>query len=250
MEVAKRGKAHGGGKRSRRKKVPAARLVARTKASRRHPKGMPRCQFSEDRDGDLWQCPKAARAGFRVCGSHGAGYAKREREGTRQNPALAALKTGEHADSAAMEEYLKTQEAFTAMYEAQLRSPSLLDYREEVAMGKALLRWFVQTARLLDTDNSFGKTPPALAAIDRLEKVLAIGDRAIKIEAQLGVITHEQLRYERRCVVETMDRFIPADRHDEAKQFLRERLSARSLGGVGGLQTIEGGRGRDAEGTT
>ncbi len=32
------------------------------------------------------QCKKPARTGYRVCGSHGAGYAKRERAGTRQKP--------------------------------------------------------------------------------------------------------------------------------------------------------------------
>jgi hypothetical protein len=42
-----------------------------------------RCQRIK-KDGT--QCGKAARVGFDVCGTHGAGYGKREREGTRRPP--------------------------------------------------------------------------------------------------------------------------------------------------------------------
>lgn len=35
---------------------------------------------------DAAQCKKPARTGYRVCGSHGAGYAKRERAGERKKP--------------------------------------------------------------------------------------------------------------------------------------------------------------------
>jgi hypothetical protein len=57
--------------------------------------------FAPRGDG-FWQWRRPARQGFRVCGVHGAGYAKREREGLRTNPALAPVVTGAKASCATL----------------------------------------------------------------------------------------------------------------------------------------------------
>jgi hypothetical protein len=49
------------------------------------------------RDGRFHQCQRAARWGFRTCGFHGAGFAKRERAGAKKNPATVQLRTGRYA---------------------------------------------------------------------------------------------------------------------------------------------------------
>jgi hypothetical protein len=49
------------------------------------------------RDGKFHQCQRAARAGFRTCGHHGAGFASRERAGVAKNPAAVRLITGRYA---------------------------------------------------------------------------------------------------------------------------------------------------------
>lgn len=97
-------------------------------------------------------------------------------------------------------------------------------------MAKALARWFIEKANLEDTDNIGGKTPPAFAAIDRLERVVAIGERCLKIEAGLGAISHEELRAYFACVAETLNRFVPAGRQHAAMDFLREQVRSRRFG--------------------
>lgn len=67
-----------------------------------------RCQAVK-RDGS--QCGKPARVGYEVCGMHGAGYAKREQEGSRRPPGRPAV----HG--------LYTKSALTSLH----------DLREEIA---------------------------------------------------------------------------------------------------------------------
>ena len=88
-------------------------------------------------------------------------------------------------------------------------------------------RWFIDRAKLEEFDNSAGKMPPALLAIDRLERVVAIGKRCLEIEASLGVISHEELQYWIDCVTQTLHRFLPPEKEAAAKAFLRERIRAR-----------------------
>ena len=87
--------------------------------------------------------------------------------------------------------------------------------------------WFIDRAKLEDFDNSAGKTPPALLAIDRLERVVTIGKRCLEIEASLGAISHEELQYWVECIAQTLHRFLPPEKEAAAKAFLRERIRAR-----------------------
>ena len=208
-------------------------LEALTKPSVRNPGGKPRCQRNALRDGKWWQCPLAARDGFTVCWKHGAGSAKREGEGRRKHPKTAALVTGENATPETLQLLFASRPEFQALYAQQLASGGdLLDYREELAMAKALARWFVQKAKLEDFDNSGGKTPPALLAIDRLERVVAIGKRCLEIEASLGAISHAELKAFLDVIAETLHRFVPPEREEEAREFMRVRIRAREQVGV------------------
>lgn len=197
-----------------------------------------RCKMMGTKGGRQWQCKKKARENYDYCAVHGVGYLARELNKERPSTALAHMGSGAHASPEALRELFTTRPDFQALYDVQLRSTSLLDYREEVALSKALLRFFIKEADVTDTDTRSGRVPPALAAIDRLEKVLAIGERALKIEDRLGAITREELRYYFKCVAETLDRFVDSSRHDEARIFLARRLREANLAGVGGDQAI------------
>lgn len=218
----------------------APERVAATKS------GAARCQAGRVRDGVWKQCGNPARKGFRVCRFHGAGSAKREREGRAQSPRTANLKHGQTAKPETIEEFQQNADpAFRALYRRHRNGTDLLDFREQIALGKALLEFFVAHAKLSDVDNAYGKVPPALAAIDRLEKVIAVGERALRVEAQLGAITHEELRYYFDCVAETLDLFVPRGKHAAARAHLVQRLRERDFGRVG-LPAPINGRGDSA----
>lgn len=215
---------HGRGKRPRRRQskmaVPPTALAPMTKPSKRHPGRRPRCQRWRLVNGRVWQCSKAARAGFRVCGLHGAGYPKREQLGSAKNPALAALKNGRVARPETIEQLLRRKPELQALFDRELDG-DLFDLRPQLAMAKVLARYFVEEAKLNDTDNSFGKTPPALAAIDALERVMEIAERLVKIEERLGPITHAELGRYVRGVAHTLLRFVPADQQEAAFTYMR-----------------------------
>lgn len=202
----------------------------RTKPSIRHPEGLPRCKRQDIRDGKWWQCPRAARDGFEVCGKHGAGHPSRERAGIRKNPKTAAVVHGQSAKPGTVQSLVSQNPEFEALFRKHLTSPALLDFRPQIAIGKALVDHFLAIAELSDTNNSGGRVPPALAVVDRLEKVVATGERCLKIEASLGAITHDDLRYYFACVAETIARFVPAKRQDDATAFLTVRLRNRDAG--------------------
>lgn len=219
----------------KRDRKPPRPLEAKT------PKGAERCQNWRIRDGEMHQCGNNARKGFRVCWKHGAGSAKREREGLTLNPRTASVTHGKRAKPETREELARNADpAFRALFSRHLNGADLLDFREQIALGKALLEVFVAHAKLSDTDNAFGKVPPALAAIDRLEKVIAVGERALKVEAQLGAITHEELRYYFDVVAETLDLFVPRAKHADARAYLTRRLRERDFGRLGLAAPVDG----------
>ncbi len=129
---------------NRRDKPPRS-LEQHTKPSRRHRAGVPRCQRWEIRDGEIWQCPKACRPDFTVCGVHGAGYPKRERADDRINPRLGSLTTGEKASPATVHTLFAKHPALGAMYDFQIKEDAaLLDLRPQLALAKVLAMHFVQ----------------------------------------------------------------------------------------------------------
>jgi hypothetical protein len=148
MDGQQRAKDHGTGRRSRVPKPdgaqPSQPLTAVTQPSRRAPHGRTRCQYWDPRGNGFWQCPKAARPGFRVCGVHGAGYAKREREGRRKNPALAPTVTGRKVSTETRRVLLEKHPEFRALYDAHLNSDHLFDLRPQLALTKALVEHYIE----------------------------------------------------------------------------------------------------------
>jgi protein gp37 len=92
-------------------------------------------------------------------------------------------------------------------------------------MAKVLAHDFAEKAMLEDT--SFGKTPPVLAAIDALNRVMQIAERFVSIDEKLGPITHAELRQLAQAIAAMVFRFVPAERQDEAYEFLNARCRRR-----------------------
>lgn len=185
-----------------------------------------RCQAVKMEASRQVQCRKAAKEDFDKCAEHSNGYIAEIYNGKREGDAG-------KKDPGYLKELFLSKPEIQALYDQQLNSPSILDYREEIALAKTLLRVFLQNADMEDTNTTNGRVPHALAAIDRLERVLSVGERALKIEEKLGAITREELRYYFKCVAETLDRFVDSSRHDEARIYLARRLREANLSGVG-----------------
>ena len=198
-------------------------LDPRLPPSRRHPEGLLRCQRWEIDDGEQWQCSKAARRGFRVCGVHGAGYPARERRGEAKNPKLSGLVDGQYAKPDTMAMIFETRPDLRALFLQEMNGDGLLDLRPQLAMAKVLAHYFVEKATPEDTDKSFGKTPPVLAAIDALNRVMQIAERFVSIEEKLGPITHAELNQFARAVAQTVFRFVADERQAEAYEYLRRQ---------------------------
>ncbi|MBI4516714.1 MAG: hypothetical protein HY699_12955 [Deltaproteobacteria bacterium] len=120
------------------------------------------------------------------------------------------------------------------LYEAEIESDDMFDLRQQLALAKVLVRHYVDQANLNDTDNSFGKTPPALAAIEALRRATEIAERILKIEERLGPITHSELKRYMQAVAAAFVRFVPRNQQDPCKEFIREQLMANA-GGPGEL---------------
>ncbi len=115
------------------------------------------------------------------------------------------------------------------LYECEIESGDMFDLRPQLALAKVLVRHYVDQADLENTDNSFGKIPPALAAIEALKKVTEIAERILKIEAQLGPITHAELRRYMHAVAFGIHRFVPAEQLAACQAFISEKLSPAAL---------------------
>lgn len=193
------------------------------------------------RDGVFWQCSKSAREGFPVCGKHGAGHASRERAGKRQNPATVNVANGDHSKPTTIKQLFAERPELRALYDDELNGDRLLDMRPQLALAKVLLRYFVDIAKLDDTDNSFGKRPPALAAVDTLNQIIAMGDKLLKIEDKLGPLSHQELNALRRGFIATINRFVPEAQREEAYFFFRSFvLRSDGPGGPGIEDNSEG----------
>lgn len=138
--------------------------------------------------------------------------------------------TGDSAAPDTLELLRQSKPEFAALYDRHFQADNILNYRPQLAMANALAEWFVLKADLNNTDTSSGRTPPVLAAIDRLDRVAAIGERCMRIEAGLGVITREDLEFYFKCIAETFDRFIPEDRLEAAQNLCGRPSLAEPLG--------------------
>lgn len=198
-------------------------------ASRRHPTGSRRCQAVTWRDGEPRQCRRRARDGFAVCSHHGAGSRKREIEGKATNPALASLKTGARAKESTLRQLWQANPALRALYEQHLESDDLLDMRPVLAQARALADWIVQK---FDPAAREGESGPPLAfrTIQSLASIVRSAREMIRIEAELGPVTHADMRRVTDAITLTIRQFVPAEQREQAIAFLREQVGRRHRG--------------------
>lgn len=220
------------GKGTRGRETYGLELEARQSPSRRNPLGAPRCQAIAFDEGVAHQCRKNARAPLSVCGSHGAGYPKRELEGKAQNPALARLVTGARAKPETLEHLWRERPELRALYEANLNDDDLFDMRPVLARAKALAAWITDRFDPAAPEGPAG-TPMAFKAIQSLAYVMRVAQDLIRIERDLGAVTHAEIGRLTNGVAETIKRFVPVEQQAAALAFLRDQVG-RGRGGLGG----------------
>jgi len=186
-----------------------------TAPSSRHPQGLPRCRARCRRGGH--QCPRPARAGFPVCWVHGAGSAKRERAGRRQNPRLAPLRHRFRARAESRELLRREEPSLEAAYRVRLQASGYEALRHELALLEALVHRF-----LAQNDMS---GPDALAvAIDATAQIAALKERQARLERQLTPVSPDHLQRFLRGVDRAVARFVAADRRSAFFEAIRDAL--------------------------
>jgi len=182
------------------------------------------------------QCKKNARSPFPVCGSHGAGYRKREQEGRASNPALARFVTGQRAKPETMEQLWRDQPELRALYDAYLDADDLFDMRPVLARAKALAACITDRFDP-NAPNGPDGAPMAFKAIQALSNVMRVAQDLIRIERELGPVTHAELRRLTNGIAEVIRRFVPPGQQEEALIYLRTHVvgsgSCRSGGQPG-----------------
>ena len=210
--------------------VPPQPLVA-TCAEKRTGREVPRCSFWDMRPADrtavdsplvFFQCRQAARIGFKVCGWHGAGFAVRERRGEREPRGQATLIDGSSSERAkrSMDEFLRHNLPLRERYLFHLNNPSLLDFRDTIALCRAVHEHFVQKANLDKTEMADGSDPPLLRAIAAAERLVNVVTRLAEFERRLGPVTHAEVERFLDAVSLTIAHYVPREQLAEASQYL------------------------------
>jgi len=189
----------------------------------------PRCQ-KRKRTGA--QCEKAARKGWTVCGSHGAGYAKREREGTRQNPKTVNVTHGGSTTPATKALLADIDPAFAADLAIYLDDPAKRrDLDTLLAFAWATLhRVARQVPEVIVTQH--GEQPPAIVAT--LQMLAMTLERVAKIEWKIyqsgaPTLTVAQAQRLVKGMVEVLHEFVPGSALESAIARL-ERLANAVVG--------------------
>src|SRR5207253_1473583 len=121
------------------------------------------CQARSKRSGE--RCRRWARLGYSVCPMHGAGSARREAAGIRENPRLAPLKTGTYARPETLEQYSRTYPKFAERVDHYRKQrEKLRDLDELLARLWALADVMSEAPQdVVTTEN--GQQAPALAGL-------------------------------------------------------------------------------------
>jgi hypothetical protein len=181
-------------------------MHSRTAPSSRHPAGLPRCQARCRRGGH--QCPRAARDGFPVCWIHGAGSAKREREGRRRNPKLAPLRHGFRSRRETVEALANSEPGLAKVYQTRLAEAGYTSVREERALAEALLHRFLNRADLND--------PEALdAALNAMTRIAALKERQQRVERDAVSLGAEDLLRFLHALGRAINTYVPEGQRDE-----------------------------------
>lgn len=195
--------------------------------------GKTRCQYWDMRRQDpeelespltYFQCGQPARAGLEVCAYHGAGSAKREKLGIRQNPATAALRSGLSARPEVLEHFLDGNPDVKDRYRRYLDAPDLLDLKPLVAWCRAMTEHFIKQADLDATEMPNGSEPPILRALSATQRTVDVVERLARIERTLGPITHAEFERSIRAVGVVIAEFVAPERVDAAYTRLRDLL--------------------------
>ncbi len=174
----------------------------------------PRCQAHSKRT--QRQCQVAARKGFRVCSSHGAGTRKREQAGTRKNPKTAAITTGQYTTAETFAELQQMHPEMRGLREHYLSKEGETKARDLRELLASLWAMHDVVARHLPETivGDYGEAPPAMLPVlngiaSALERVARIEGR---IQAAGGVnITIQVAQLWVRQVVDLVHEFVPSE---------------------------------------
>jgi len=164
------------------------------------------------------QCEKPARRGWTVCGSHGAGYQKREETGARlpaggeRKQLQVALAHHKEAD----------QEWAARSGEYRGNKAALYDLDGHLADVRALADVLSSRVRASTTRDGV-EMPPALLAA--LREVTATLEAISRIQARMRsyeAVPVERVRLYVAKVVEVLERFVPARQLDAALRAFEE----------------------------
>lgn len=193
-------------------------LEPKLRSSRRHPEGLLRCKrIIRREDREPYQCPRAARRGFAVCGMHGVGFAAREARGERQS-VRSKLLHGYRARPDTIAAVIEERPTLRLIADDYRRNPMrLFDHREILAMVRAL------ADHLLDTSD-LSKPDQVMRAFNALCRVTELRMRIVSSETQTAPVTPAELDHLLDAVLRTLKSFVPADQLDAAFQFLRMQV--------------------------
>ena len=133
------------------------------------------------------RCGKWARDGFAVCASHGAGTRKRVKDGTRKDPAIAALKHGLYANrsgdqlKAGVADYLEHADELYRIDVIAARLWALLEQADVLADA-------INAERIAELEGDELLTE-VNAAVSRLNNV-----RGVLSELLRTILAHEKIR--------------------------------------------------------
>lgn len=203
----------------------------------------PRCQSPKKGSQPPKQCEKPARKGFPVCSSHGAGTAKREREGTRKNPKTAPITSGQYAQPETLELMQKMHPEFRALREHYLSAEGEAKARDLKQLLASLWAMHDIVVRQLPEPilGDYGEAPPALLPV--MNGIASALERVARIEGRIAAtggvnITIQVAQVWVRQVIDLLHEFVPAERVDRALA----RLEGLALSGGG-----DDGAGNDGE---
>lgn len=194
-------------------------------------KQAPRCQATSKGSGG--QCARPARKGHRVCGAHGAGYAKREKNGSRKSPKTAPITHAMTAQPETVEEWVGLNKDLNRRMEHYLRDRvALRNLDQLLARLWAVADIVGETRPDISWSLEGGASPPPL--LDVLKGLASTLEKVARIEwkiqqSGLPTLTIRQAQRLVRGVVELLHDVVPADGIDAALRRL-ERIASGVVG--------------------
>lgn len=209
---------------------PPEPLQERTK------QGAKRCSYWDRRRTDpkdpssplrFFQCGRAARKGWSVCCYHGAGSAKREKQGIRQRPGVANVTMGTTATPASLKAFLTENPSVDDRLVFWRSSSTLFDFRELIALNRAMLEHFAKNANLDITENPNGTATPNLRVITATGTLIENTERMVALEKTIPPVLNADVECFLDCVSIILAEFVPKARLGASRARLTELLQRR-----------------------